>query len=194
MTTATRQTATDPATEATIGDEGGPGSEPVTLLILGASGDLAGRLLMPGLGGLLAHEPARRVQLIGAGVEEYTDEQWQQRVSDSFASVEAHGPAVDALLGSTRYVTADVTSADALTGLLAACEAPPAIYFALPPAVTEKARRSPSRSRSAPTSRRPSTSTGSFSSSSPRNGCTASTTSSAGRPCSTCSGCASRTA
>ena len=139
MTTATRQTASDPATEATIGDEGGPSSEPVTLLILGASGDLAARLLMPGLGGLLAHEPVRRVQLIGAGVEEYSDEQWHQRVRDSFASVEAAGPAVDALLASTRYITADVTSADALTTLLDACEAPPAIYFALPPAVTEKA-------------------------------------------------------
>ena len=68
MTTATRRTATDPTT-GTIGDEGGPSSEPVTLLILGASGDLASRLLMPGLGGLLAHEPTRRVQLSGAGVE-----------------------------------------------------------------------------------------------------------------------------
>jgi glucose-6-phosphate 1-dehydrogenase len=138
MTTATRSTATDPTT-GTIGDEGGPGSEPVTLLILGASGDLAGRLLMPGLGGLLAHEPTRRVQLVGAGVEEYTDDAWHQRVTDSFASVEAHGPAVDALLESTRYVTADVTSADSLRELLEACDAPPAIYFALPPAITEKA-------------------------------------------------------
>jgi len=138
MTTATRRTATDPTT-GTIGDEGGPTSEPVTLLILGASGDLASRLLMPGLGGLLAHEPTRRVQLIGAGVEEYADDAWHRRVTDSFATVEAHGPAVDALLGSTRYITADVTSVDALKGLLDACDAPPAIYFALPPAITVEA-------------------------------------------------------
>ena len=112
---------------------------PATLLILGASGDLAARLLMPGLGGLLAHEPGRRVELIGAGVEEYTDAEWTQRVRDSFASVGASGPAVDALLESTRYLTADVTEAAGLTTLVEACSAPPSIYFALPPAVTAKA-------------------------------------------------------
>ena len=113
--------------------------EPATLLILGASGDLAARLLMPGLGGLLALEPTRRVQLIGAGVEEYTDAEWKTRVKTSFDSVHASGPAVDALLESTTYVTADVTGVDGLRSLVEACDAPPSIYFALPPAITEKA-------------------------------------------------------
>ncbi|OII23586.1 glucose-6-phosphate dehydrogenase [Frigoribacterium sp. MCBA15_019] len=113
--------------------------EPATLLILGASGDLAARLLMPGLGGLLALEPKRRVQLIGAGVEEYTDAEWKARVKTSFDSVHASGPAVDALLESTTYITADVTGVDGLRSLVEACDAPPSIYFALPPAITEKA-------------------------------------------------------
>ena len=128
-----------PANTETAAKAGSSAHGPATLLILGASGDLASRLLMPGLGGLLAHEPQRRVQLIGAGVEEYTAEEWTQRVRDSFASVDASGPAVDALLESTRYVTADVTGAEGLRTLVEACDSPPSIYFALPPAITEKA-------------------------------------------------------
>ncbi len=37
-----------------------------TLLILGASGDLTSRLLLPGLGTLLRVEPERRVRVVGA--------------------------------------------------------------------------------------------------------------------------------
>ena len=42
------------------------GSETVTLLIMGASGDLTSRLLLPGLGSLLAVETERRVRVVGA--------------------------------------------------------------------------------------------------------------------------------
>jgi len=112
---------------------------PATLLILGASGDLAARLLMPGLGGLLSHQPQRRVQLVGAGVEEYTAEQWKDRVRTSLESVDASGPAIDDLLERTTYLTADVTSADDLRTLVEACDHAPAIYFALPPAITATA-------------------------------------------------------
>ena len=37
-----------------------------TLVILGASGDLTRRLLLPGLGTLLREEPERRVRVVGA--------------------------------------------------------------------------------------------------------------------------------
>ncbi|RKR73001.1 glucose-6-phosphate dehydrogenase [Frondihabitans australicus] len=114
-------------------------SKTSSLLILGASGDLAARLLMPGLAGLLAHEPDRRVQLIGAGVEDLTDAQWKARVKESFASVKAKGPAVQATLRSTKYIKADVTAKDDLQKLVDACTSDPAIYFALPPAITELA-------------------------------------------------------
>ncbi len=110
-----------------------------SLLILGASGDLAARLLMPGLAGLLEHEPDRRVQLIGAGVEDLTDAQWKARVKESFQSVKAKGPGVQAALRTTKYIRADVTAADDLTTLVEACYHDPAIYFALPPAITELA-------------------------------------------------------
>lgn len=107
-----------------------------TLLILGASGDLASRLLMPGLGGLLTVQPERRVQLVGAGVESYSDSEWRDRVATAMKTGEASGPAVDDLLANTKYLTADVSKPDELKKLLAACDDPPAIYFALPPAIT----------------------------------------------------------
>ena len=113
-------------------------TESATLLILGASGDLAARLLMPGLGGLLTHESERRVQLVGAGTEEFDESAWRAHVAEAFESVEASGPAVEALLESTIYRTVDVTDAEQMRALLGECTAPPSIYFALPPAITAK--------------------------------------------------------
>ncbi|GAA4265598.1 glucose-6-phosphate dehydrogenase [Frondihabitans peucedani] len=116
-----------------------PDASTSTLLILGASGDLSARLLMPGLGMLLTKEPERRVQLLGAGVEEISDADWKKRVKASFDSEGASGPAVEQLLATTTYMTSDVTAKDDLQALFDACEATPAVYFALPPAITEKA-------------------------------------------------------
>ena len=48
-----------------------------TLCILGASGDLASRLLLPALGQLLAAEPTREVRLLGAGQDDWSDAQWR---------------------------------------------------------------------------------------------------------------------
>ena len=45
-----------------------------TLVVLGASGDLANRLLMPALGKLLDADPHRRgLVLLGAGAEAWDD-------------------------------------------------------------------------------------------------------------------------
>jgi glucose-6-phosphate 1-dehydrogenase len=41
-----------------------------TLLILGASGDLSARLLLPGLGGLLTAHPDKKLRLVGSGIEQ----------------------------------------------------------------------------------------------------------------------------
>jgi glucose-6-phosphate 1-dehydrogenase len=106
-----------------------------TLLIFGASGDLTARLLLPGLGQLLTDQPTRRLELIGAGGVEFTDDQWRALVAKSFSEVSASGAAVDAVLAGTRYVKADVTDAEELTKVLAMANGTPAIYFALPPAV-----------------------------------------------------------
>ncbi len=111
-----------------------------TLLILGASGDLANRLLLPALGRLLTSaEGPPTLTLVGAGSEDWTDEVWRQRVRAAFATVDADGPRVDAILAETRYRAADVTRQEDLGQLLSMCDGAPAIYFALPPAVTGRA-------------------------------------------------------
>ena len=49
-----------------------------SLLLLGASGDLSGRLLLPAFGQLLDREESRQdVVLIGAGVEDLDSDAWQ---------------------------------------------------------------------------------------------------------------------
>ena len=117
-----------------------------TLLVLGASGDLAGRLLLPAVGQLLSSSqgPAA-LTLVGAGAEVCDETTWRSRVAAAFATVQATGPRVDEIVAKSTYLTADVTRPEDLQRLLDACEGAPAIYFALPPAVT--ARRRAPRSR-----------------------------------------------
>ena len=115
------------------------GAGPQTLLILGASGDLTARLLLPGLGGLLASGEAADVSLVGSDQADWDDERWRAQVTDSFASEGATGEHVEAVAKSTRYIRADVTSSDDLRRLLDAVEGSPVLYFALPPSVTTTA-------------------------------------------------------
>ncbi|MEU4222431.1 glucose-6-phosphate dehydrogenase [Actinoplanes sp. NPDC026623] len=110
-----------------------------TLLVLGASGDLTARLLLPGLGGLLAESPGETLFLVGSGRDDWDDGHWRQRVTEAFSS--ATGPQVTATVQSTRYLQADVTRQEDLERLLAACRGQVIIFFALPPAITAKACR-----------------------------------------------------
>jgi len=106
-----------------------------TLVILGADGDLTGRLLLPGLGTLLAaHDQELELELIGAGLAEVGEAAWREQVGAALQGVPE--PRRSAVLASTRYIRADATDRDALAGLLGACRFVPVVYFALPPAVT----------------------------------------------------------
>jgi glucose-6-phosphate 1-dehydrogenase len=106
----------------------------VSILILGAGGDLTKRLLLPGLASLLSVH-AYDVQVLGAAREDRTDEEWRQLIRDSFAQITDPRDA-DRYLESARYMTSDVTDAGRLRELIAACDHTPILYFALPPAVT----------------------------------------------------------
>ncbi|WES63450.1 glucose-6-phosphate dehydrogenase [Microbacter sp. GSS18] len=108
-----------------------------TLLILGASGDLTSRLLLPALGQLLTREPDRRVRLLGAGIDEWTDERWVEAVRAAFRSADAES-AFDAI-AETTYRTADITKASDLQGLVSGAEGRLALYFAVPPAIAAAA-------------------------------------------------------
>jgi glucose-6-phosphate 1-dehydrogenase len=115
-----------------------------TLLILGASGDLTGRLLLPGLARLVAKGRAEGLRLVGAGSDDWPPEKWRARVHDAFAdaaeTADAAGKkALTALAKATEYHQLDVTADGALASLLAALDGPIAVYFALPPHVSQLA-------------------------------------------------------
>ena len=108
-----------------------------TLLILGASGDLTSRLLLPALGQLLSLEPQRRIRLRGAGMDDWDDARWRQVVRDAFASAGVES-AFDAI-AETTYQRADIADASDLTRLMADPGDRLALYFAVPPAVAAAA-------------------------------------------------------
>ena len=73
-----------------------------TLILLGASGDLANRLLMPALGKLLDAEPQRRdIVLLGAGAEDWDAQTWLDHLKASLTAAEVSTETIDALLATT---------------------------------------------------------------------------------------------
>ncbi len=114
-------------------------TEEQTLLILGASGDLTARLLLPGLGALLADEPERDLLLVGSGMDDWDDARWRTTAVGSFAAGGATGARVDEVASKAIYLKADVTDVNDLEKLLKACRGQVTIFFALPPPVTVKA-------------------------------------------------------
>lgn len=115
-----------------------------TLLILGASGDLTGRLLLPGLARLVARGRAGGLTLVGAGSNPWTQEQWLERIDTSFADARSQADAdgkreLKRIRETTRYEQLDVTADGELAGQLAQLEGPVAVYFALPPQVSQLA-------------------------------------------------------
>lgn len=104
-----------------------------TLVILGAGGDLASRLLLPGLASFLATHSGDELTVIGVDRDARTDADWRAIVLKSFAGEPS--PAADAVLANTRYLQGDATSATDLASVLAAAPGRIALYFALPPGV-----------------------------------------------------------
>jgi glucose-6-phosphate 1-dehydrogenase len=111
-------------------------------LVLGADGDLTGRLLLPGLASLLGSDwsSGRSIQLLGAGLSDLSDAQWRQRVEGAFAQG-GRGARVSRTARRSHYRTCDVTSVEELRSLLGECDGTPALFFALPPATTARACR-----------------------------------------------------
>jgi glucose-6-phosphate 1-dehydrogenase len=112
-----------------------------TLCILGASGDLTTRLLLPGLGSLLARDTQRSVRIVGSDARPVDEQAWRDKVTKAFTD---EGVAKDsaAYTAATQaeWVTSDVTDVESLTSLLATAGGDPLVlYFALPPAISMKA-------------------------------------------------------
>lgn len=112
-----------------------------TMCIFGASGDLTTRLLLPGLGTLLHRDPQRDVRVVGCDRTSTSDDEWRTKVSKAFRDA---GVADDSAAAKSaqdaRWVTADVTDPSSLQKLFADLgDADPLVlYFALPPAVSQK--------------------------------------------------------
>lgn len=108
-----------------------------TFVLMGASGDLAERLLIPGLATVLMTEDrgAPQTHLVGCGRSELSHEDWVARVKEAFATVDASGERVEHTLRTTRYQQGDTTHPDFLRDVLRDAEGDPVLYFALPPAV-----------------------------------------------------------
>lgn len=103
-----------------------------TLIILGASGDLAERFLLPGLAELLTADTGRRLKLVGSSRTDH--DEWAKVVADAFAG--HSGTAVRHCLDTTRWVTADVAEPADWHRLIDAVEGRASLYFALGPDVT----------------------------------------------------------
>ena len=108
------------------------------LIVLGAGGDLAARLLLPALAGLLARERLPDgLRIVGMDRVEYDDDGFREHVR---AAVDSHGsdtarPAAGALADVCEYVRGDAGDPDAVRAALARGEGPVAAYLALPPRI-----------------------------------------------------------
>ena len=115
-----------------------------TLLILGASGDLTGRLLLPGLARLVSRGRADGLTLVGAGSDDWTADRWLERLEESFADANSQADSIGKrelkrIRNTTSYHQVDVTADGQLAGLLATLEGPVAVYCALPPRISQLA-------------------------------------------------------
>ncbi len=115
-----------------------------TMIILGATGDLTKRLLLPGIGSLIAGGEQADLDLldgltlIGSARSELGDEAWRELVRTALTEAKAEGRLADAILENARYIQADPTKADDWKPLLDAVKGDLVVYFALPPTVVVK--------------------------------------------------------
>ena len=93
-----------------------------TLVIFGAGGDLSTRLLLPGLGQLLAADRDIELELIGASNAELSADAWQDLLRTAFAKGGADPDATESIVARSRYFVADATDADDLRRILAECD------------------------------------------------------------------------
>src|SRR6185369_6693413 len=97
-----------------------------TVVIFGASGDLSSRLLLPGLGSLLAGPRASSVRIIGTGRSPLAADEWTDRVRSAFGT--ELSPAAAGTLATTQYVAGDPTDAAHLRTLLELAGPAPVLY------------------------------------------------------------------
>src|SRR5262245_42208440 len=106
------------------------------LAMLGATGDLAARYLLPALAALrAASELGDDFQRVAVGREDWTDETFRNWAA---AQLDRHATELPATakrtVATSRYHQADVTNPSAMTAVVQGTK-PIAAYLALPPSV-----------------------------------------------------------
>jgi len=107
-----------------------------TLVVLGASGDLAARLLFPALLSLEYRERLEDLKVIGYARQEWTTEQFHENLR---AAIDIHGMDIDKkyferFIDRIEFHGGDISVA-ALKGLKSILDGPAIFYLALPPGV-----------------------------------------------------------
>ncbi|MCF6734816.1 glucose-6-phosphate dehydrogenase [Blastococcus sp. KM273129] len=106
-----------------------------SFVVLGGTGDLTGRLLLPGLAELAAAGgPAEPAAVVAVSREDWTDEEYRGWARDRLAEHAAHvpEPARERLVGRLGYRQGDVTVPADLRAGLARAGGVPVVYLALP--------------------------------------------------------------
>jgi len=111
-------------------------SEAVNLVILGASGDLTHRLLLPGLGTLLKADHGLTLRLLGAGVDDWDQDHWREVAKASLSEGGCSANEVDSVVSTSTYTKMDASSSADLGALLDGLTGRIVLYFALPPAIS----------------------------------------------------------
>ena len=125
-------------------------------VILGATGDLTARFLVPALAQLLheRHLPGT-LEIVGIARDEWDTDRFRHHLTESLAR---HAPdlpvrARTETVARASYRQADITSPGSLDAALATPTTPAVVYLALPPAVFAPAVRAIAASRLEPGSR-----------------------------------------
>src|SRR6478672_1767046 len=107
-----------------------------TLVVLGASGDLAARLLFPALLSLEQRERLENLNIIGYARQEWTTDQFHEnlRASIDMGARDVDQKYLDKFIDRIECHGGDV-SVESLRGLTSALKGPAIFYLALPPGV-----------------------------------------------------------
>src|SRR5262245_40370928 len=111
-------------------------SDRPTLVVLGASGDLAARLLFPGLVSLEQRERLENLRVIGYARQEWTDEQFHEnlRASIDRSGLHCDEKYLDRFIERVEFHGGDL-SVESLRVLHSVVDGPAIFYLALPPGV-----------------------------------------------------------
>ena len=106
-----------------------------SFVVLGGTGDLTGRLLLPGLAELYrSFTPDTEVGLLAVGREEWTEDEYREWARARLSEHAGHVPeeARNRLVARLGYERGDVTVAEDLRTVLGRVDDVPVVYLALP--------------------------------------------------------------